>query len=323
MRDAEQKRGTYGIKIMKMRLSSISGFDIQKEYFTIAQYNPQDFAVGLVAIQPVSLERPLRDWEIITDELKALKKTFTFSNRDIVSSVASEHAIVMNIGVEKDEEDIRDALEWELSQQIVGSVDEYAFDYFETNSKDQDDIRQYLVAAYRVDVVEDMVNALKSVKLNPVVVDIDVFALINVFVVNYRDVIDKPAILIHGESDRTKLVLTMNGMYVDFETYDSANESFDASSYIGQIETVAQKLLARNRTQTGPASLGSVSAYLCGSLFSRSEYLDTFLGRQSIQAELLDPFKKVGCHIGVEDEQLKNYAPRLAIAVGLALRGND
>lgn len=303
---------------MKSSSSTISGLDIQKEYISVAQYSAIENSVPLVAIQPLnSIQSDSDIFESAGLGLKELKGKFKFTNRDLVCSLPSEYAILKRITVDADEPDLEECIEWELSQQVIGSIDEYSFDFQPLSSTDPDS-KEYLVAAYRNENVHRISSIIKNLKLNVVVVDLDLFALINVFEINYREKASAPTVILHGESEKSKLILTQNGMPVDFENFEYAY-GIDVNGYTDTVLDRYERFLAFNKNTVRE---GPVEVYLTGSIFSNQDYAEALVSKLGT-AEMLDPFRKIICRIGASEEQLKTYASQLSVAVGLALRGKD
>jgi Tfp pilus assembly PilM family ATPase len=303
---------------MKKNSNIISGLDIQKEYMCFAQYSANDNAVLLVAIQPLALIDSSDIGSQIVNDLKELKEKSEISNVDVVCSIPSQYAVVKNIPVEITETNPEAHIEWELSQQLIGSIDEYVFD-FQNSGFRSDNIEEYLAVAYRKSLVNGVASSLKNVKFNPLVVDLDIFALINVFEANYRELSTHPTIIIHSESDRTKMVLTINGLFIDHEYLLFPAGSMDPAGFSERIKMEIERLLSLNKSKVGDNGIG---IFFAGSLFSRSEYAETLIGVLG-GGEILNPFKNIQCRAGIDEGKLKAYASQLAVAVGLAYRGND
>ena len=296
-----------------MKSGKISGLDIQKEYISVAQYSPEENCVDLVAIQPLSTEKSVDFLQGASDGLKELKGKFKFSKPDVICSLQSENAIIKRLKIDSNESEPAESIEWELSQQVIGSIEEYSFD-FQSVSSNSD---EYLAVAYRTQSIDALSSMIKSLRLNPLIIDLDVFALVNVFEANYREKISQPAVLIHAEPEKSRLVLTTNGMFIDSETFDYTYGT-EADSYAGVIYEEYMKLMAFN---SGKFQAGSEGLYFTGSLFTQPEYCEAVIRRFG-KGEELYPFRKIDSRIGVDEAQLKTYASQLAIAVGLALRGN-
>ena len=128
---------------MKTSNNSWAGLDIQKEYVTFAQYDPDDNAVTMVAIQPV--ESP-DTGGLPLKELKILKNKFKFSGIPVTCSLPGENAVVKRIPVDKSEGDLRTVVKWELGQQIIGDPEDYAWDYQECGTG-ADGLRQLLLVS--------------------------------------------------------------------------------------------------------------------------------------------------------------------------------
>jgi Tfp pilus assembly PilM family ATPase len=303
---------------MRTTKKYLSGLDIQSDYMSIAQYSLQENAVLSVAIQPFSVDKGGDSWECAEQELKKLKNKFKFYSPEVACSLPSEHAIIKHIQLESEETEVGELLKWELAQQIIGPIDEYSFDFQECTSEDGN-LKNYLTVAFRNTLVERFLILLKGMKLNPQVIDLDAFAIINTFEANYRERIYTPAVIVHGESEKTKIILTRNGDYIDMDCFCYTYESLNAETYSMQLQSEINRFLAMNKKIDCQPR---VSLYFTGSLFSQVEFRDAVFAKMG-NGELLYPFRKIGCRIAIDSDQLMTYAPQLAVAVGLALRGNE
>ncbi|MBN1758477.1 MAG: pilus assembly protein PilM [Chitinispirillaceae bacterium] len=302
---------------MKQTNATISGLDIQNEYLTVAQYNSDEHAVMLVAIQPLTGADGESSPSAVSAEIGALKNKFKFGTAPINYSLPGEFAIIKKMSVESQETDLDGALQWELGQHIIGAVDEYAFDYQQVGTG-VDGINEYLMVAYRREQVDSFGTVLKRHKLVAGAVDLDLFALVNVFAANYPEATDRPALLLHAESTRAKLIMTHNENYIDYDSI-SYEEGTDPHTFAGLLQNTAQRLCSLTML-TG--SSAEVPVFAAGALFTDGGYLET-LRSATGNVELLHPFRKIGCRVGVDNEQLAAFLPQLSVAVGCALRGGD
>lgn len=304
---------------MKMSAST-NGLDIQKNYISIAQYAPLDNAVLQVAIQPLTVDEFEGDfWDAVTEELKNIKKIFRFGSPDVVCSLISEQAVIKTFQVESDEPEQQEILNWELGHHLAGSASEYAFDFQEVASGLQEANRRYLAAAVRQEAVAKLRKTIKSVKLNPMVIDLDLFALVNVFEANYSERLSETAVLVHAEDTCTRLVLTNNGSFIDYAVFDYNSDEQNEQLFCEQLRQESDRLVSVN---SDFLTEGQVATFFAGSLFADSQFSSSVVNSVP-QSELLNPFRKISCSIGVDDEQLKTYSSQLAVAVGLALRGDE
>jgi len=304
--------------IMKTKSRYISGLDIQKDYISIAQYSPEESAVLLIAIQPVSQEsKGSGFWENSIEELKSLKGKFKFHSPELVISVPSEYAVVKRIQTDIDEKSPGELVKWELEQNLNDSINEYMLDYQELTIVSDKSLKEYLAVAYRRESIEPVFGILKNLKLKPVILDLDIFALINVFEANYEEFLSLPVIIVYGEMEKTKLILSLNGEFIDFQCFEYKYGALEPGMYSQKVLKEISRILYINGYE-----LKSTKLFLCGSVFSQIEYADSIFN-QTNNGELLNPFRKIACRVGIDDERLKTYIPQLSVSVGLAIRGND
>ncbi len=302
---------------MKDRGKLISGLDIQSDYLTIAQYAEDENAVVLVAIQPINCDEGVSALEAAAKELDILIKRFKFTNACINCSLPGDYAIVKKVPVDPEEKSVHRALSWELGQHIVGSLDEYVFDY-ESCGKSADGIDEYLIVAYRKGEVDNLTGFLKRRKLTPGVVDIDLFSLINVFEANYPDYREQPALILHAETEKAKMVITHHGKYIDHQCFDYTSR-IDPNTFAGLLNRERIRLCS---FATLSKQVTSIPIFACGGLFVRKEFLETSAVAAG-NVEVLNPFRKIKCRVSMDNERLSTYIARLPLAVGLSLRGDQ
>jgi Tfp pilus assembly PilM family ATPase len=303
---------------MKNNVQFINGLDIQKEYLSIVQYSPQEKAVVLVAIQPMASGDVDTIWSRTSSALLELKSKFKFSSPEIICSVPADFVFVKRLAVDETIVKSQDMLQWELSQHLLGSIEEYVVDFQKDGIFRPQLNGEYLAVAYRKDNLDHLLSTLKMLKLKPIVVDIDMFAIVNVFEANYKDQLSVPVMLAHAESGKTKILLTQDGQFIDTHIFESESEQTDPEMYAERFANELQGFLQYNTSRlVDPASL-----FLTGSLFSDQNFLNAVVLKVGY-GELLNPFREIGCRVGTESDQIMAYAAQLSVAVGLALRGYE
>jgi Tfp pilus assembly PilM family ATPase len=298
---------------MALRGRSVCGIEIGRDLIGIVQFVPEENSVAGIAIQPLDVGGRSW-WENVQSEFRSLVSAMKLTGEDAVCSLPSETAVIKTLMLDADEGSLDEALEWELGQQIVDSIDEYAFDYEKTGSAEQEATSRFLVAACRYATLDRASALLKTHKLNPLAVDLDIFALVNVFEANYRDRLSTPSLLVLGGEEYTKVVLTVDGGFVDYEVFGYDAQSLEPRSYAARLRRSCTKLL----DVSGRAGGRPAPTYLTGPLYSHGD-----VAQESLEAisgsEVLSPFRNVGCR-AIAESDMDRYAPQLAISVGLAVR---
>jgi Tfp pilus assembly PilM family ATPase len=298
---------------MAQRGDCVSGIDITKESISIAQYSASENTVvnASIIINPLDEVDPSAD---VVSSLRAKFKKVAGQMRcggqAAAVAVPSNYAVVKKLTLDGDEDDVRGAIRWELSQHLIGTLDEYAFD-FEPVAQAGGSVR-YLAVAYRNSSIQKLVSLLKAGRLSPLVVDLDIFALIDVFEANYGENASAPSVIVHGGGESSKAVLTKGGEFADFEVMDQRAGAESPDTYALQmIETIA-------RSFSGVQ--GRPPVFLTGPLFSDPDFTESVCSRMG-DARILNPFKAIRSTVDIPKPDLMKCIPYLAVAVGLGLRG--
>ena len=291
--------------------NTTTGLYINSSYLALARADVDEGNILNISIQP--LDTDIEDlWERIGVGLDTLFEGLSLKKENISLALPGEFAVVKTLSIDNDDEDVEETIKWELSQQIVESLDEYAFDYQTLPNESSDSVTDYFITAYRQSAVSKLADFIKDRKQNPVVVELDIFALVNVYEMNYPDTKNEPAIIIFSESDFTKLILTQNGKFIDLETIQQTPET----NMNDEISDGVTRLLKLNKSKL---SSTVISVFLTGDNFSEAVFLDSIKSSYP-EAKILYPFEKLTNVSGISEENLQSYAPRLGVSVGLAMR---
>ena len=307
---------THFILAMAPPKDSISGIDIKADQITIARYFPRENSVDSVIIKPLGAGDG-RDFDtVLKDEFKGLVSEIDFKNHNVALALPAEYSIVKKLSLDDDEKNVAQALRWELGQHLIAPIEEYVFDYEPLVGGPASPVKQYLVVAYRSAYMNKLIALLKTGKLNPVVVGLDIFGLINAFEANYREQSAFPAAIILGTETATTIVVTQNGMLVDFDVLSHENGAPPADEYGAQVAETTKRI------HFTAAVNASADTYCAGALFSRAEYFDSLAGKLE-KPQLFDPFKSIVCRAGKAEDEMRRFSHQLAVAVGMALQGGS
>jgi Tfp pilus assembly PilM family ATPase len=294
---------------MAQRGDCVSGIDITRESISIAQYSASENTVVNASVIP----NPLEDADPSADIVSLLRAKFKKVAAQIrckgqaaAIAVPSNQAVVKTFMLDADENDVRGALEWELGQHIIGALDEYAYD-FEPVAR-TGGVARYLAVAYRNSSVKKLVSLAKAGGLLPLVVDLDMFALVDVFEANYAEDVSTPCVIIHGGSESSKMVLTRDGAFYGFDVMEQSREMASPDAYALQMLDAIERSFQ-----------GRPPVYLTGPLFSDADFTESVCSRMG-GAQVLNPFKTIRSTANIPDSDLTKCIPYLAVAVGLALR---
>jgi type IV pilus assembly protein PilM len=112
-------------------------------------------------------------------------------------------------------EEVEDNILWESEQYIPFGADDSEVDFFILGDIPEDDVKDVIVAAIRIDVAEKYMGYVKSVGLVPKVVDVNVFAINNIFEAVYENDLDiysdEGVIIIDFGAQTTTVLVYKNG----------------------------------------------------------------------------------------------------------------
>jgi len=304
---------------MAPRGDSVNGIEIKEEHISIAQFSPATATVVNASLIISPLEESgaaagdhAGDFNALKPNLKKLVARMQAEGQDAIVSVPGDFAVVKKLMLDRDETNVREAVEWELSQQIIGSMDDYVFD-FEISAGDGSDVKWCLAVAYKNAGVQKIAGLLRASKLAPVAVDLDMFALINVFEANYPDLCPSPAIIVHGRDAATTLIKTRSGSFVDSETLAHPSGLSSPDSYAELV----REAIEQNFQDALPGPV-----FCTGAAFAQQDFSDGFFSRLN-NSRLLNPFATIQSRIEIPEADLTKCLPYLSVAVGLAIRGAE
>lgn len=333
--------GSGSIKAIELKRS--------KQGFELVSYGLEPLA------QDTVVDGAIMDAPAVAAAISNLFETQKTKVRNVATSVSGHSVIVKRITLPlMSEEELFDRIQSEASQHIPFDIADVNLSYqlLETIDSQMD----VLLVAVKKDKILNHTNVLLQAGKSPTVVDIDAFAIQNCFEVNYEpDPGQTIALLNIGASVmniniiRGGIPLFTRDVSVGGNQYTDALQkeldlSFEDAERLKQGEAVAgvtddqkaailrsvsdilvleiQKTFDFFRATATGENIQRI--YVAGGTARVPGLMDLLKEEFAVPVEELYPFRKVVLNPGRhEEERLRELAPRLAIAVGLALRSFD
>ena len=305
--------------------------------------------------QDTVVDGAIMDAPLVAGAISSVFDTQKIKTKNVATSVSGHSVIVKRVTLPSmSSEELFDRIQSEASQHIPFDIADVNLDYQLLESVDSQ--MDVLLVAVKKDKILNHTNVLAQAGKNPTVVDIDAFALQNCYEVNYDpDPGQTIALLNIGASVmninivRAGIPLFTRDVSVGGNQYtDALQKELDLSFEDAEKLKMGGTLPGVNEEQR-TAILRSVSdilileiqktfdffratasgenirrIYVAGGTARVPGLLDLLKEEFAMPVEELYPFRKVSIVPGRHDEnQLRELAPRLAIAVGLALRSFD
>ena len=312
--------------------------------------------MGMAELPPEAIvDGSIIDSMTVTNTLRELVKEHGVKVRDAVSSLTGHSVIIKKVSFPAmTEDELADSIQWEAEQYIPFPISDVNIDFqilgADTDGRGQMDV---MLVAVKKDVINDYTNVIKEAGLNPVVIDVDSFALENMMEINYPVTPGENIAMVNIGASITSISVIMGGLTIftrsipmggnqfTEELQRQLNVSFkdaedlklrrkesdnDAEQLISSIDLVSTNLTFEVKRSLdfflGGAQGSYVSKiYLSGGGSKVSGLQNLMQEKTSIPVELANPFKGVEASSKHFDkDKLKEAAPFFGVAVGLATR---
>ncbi|MDJ0912099.1 MAG: type IV pilus assembly protein PilM [Desulfobacterales bacterium] len=168
---------------------------------------------GMLDIPPgVIAEGTIKDPEAAAEGIRELFKSYGIKEQNVAISIGGYSIIVKKINVQTmSEEQLQETIHFEAEQYIPFDVADVNLDFqiIGDNPNNPNQMSVLLVAAKK-EIVNDYINLSQMAGLNPCIIDVDAFALQNVFETNYEAHNESVALIDIGASKTSLNILKNN-----------------------------------------------------------------------------------------------------------------
>lgn len=291
--------------------------------------------------------------EAIVDSIRHLLANLKVKSKDAVASVSGHPVIIKKISMpQATAEELEESIKFEAEQYIPFDLDEVNIDYqiLAAEEGKSDHMSVMLVAAKKV-MIRDYVKLLTDAGLNPVILDIDVFALENAFEMNYQVEDNLPVALIDIGASTININIVKSGLSaftrdiflggnqitediqkhfgISFEEAEALKISGDINNpeFGGKdiVQKVCDAMVSEMQkslefySSTTYEQIGRI--YLSGGCARISSLRDHMEEKLHIPTEVIDCLRAVTYDENVFDpDYIKDITPVASVGVGLALR---
>jgi len=172
-----------------------------KKGFVLSKFGMVDIAPGLIE------DGAIKDPESVAEKIRTLFKSYGIKNHNVAISIGGYSVIVKKISVQgATEAQLHDTIHFEAEQYIPFDINDVNLDFqiLGENENNPNQMNVLLVAAKK-EMVNDYVNLAELAGLEPRIIDVDAFALQNVFEHNYEPASGENIALIDIGASKTSL----------------------------------------------------------------------------------------------------------------------
>jgi len=312
---------------------------------------------GLTDIAPGLIEEgTINDPEDVAESIRQLFKSYNIKQRNVALSIGGYSVIVKKINVQTmAEEQLQESIQFEAEQYIPFDISDVNLDFqiLGPNQNNPNQMNVFLVAAKK-EMVNDYVNLVNLAGLNPCIVDVEAFALQNIFETNY-DTEDENIALIDIGASKTSLNILKGSSSVfmrdvslgcgqiNQKIISLINCSFEEADEIKlghqpdkiskeDMKEITSTIVSDWCTEIRRALDFFYSTYpddqikrivLSGGGGNIAEFRELLAAEASAAVETINPFGKFSVDDSLDPLFIKEIAPQAAICMGLAIRKVD
>jgi type IV pilus assembly protein PilM len=296
----------------------------------------------------------LMDSVVIVDTIRDLIKSFKIKTKEVATSISGHSVIVKKISLPViTEDELAESIQWEAERYIPFDASDVNIDFQILGANEEnDELMDVILVAAKKDIINDYLSVLLEAGLNPMIIDIDAFALENMYQANYPTKLGE----IVGIVDIGASVMNINIMKDTISAFtrdvfkggSSITEEIQKHLHVDYEEAEALKvgikiddskqkaIVSILKTASDEFSSEIVQSldyfqktvnqtidklYICGGCAKIEGLSKTIESQIGVPVHVVDPFQ--GIELTRRDltlEYINDIGPSMAVGVGLALR---
>jgi len=339
----------------------VIGLDIGSSSIKLVELNEgkNGFKLQNLAISPLPPEAivdgSLMDSVTIIDTIRELTANTKTKTKDVVISISGHSVIVKKINLPfMTEAELEESIQWEAERYIPFDINDVNIDFQILGSGPENpEVMDVILVAAKKDIINDYISVIIESGLNPVIIDVDAFALENMLAINYE--IEKEEIIAIanvGASTTNINIIKDNvsaftrdifkgGNQVTEEIQRQLHIDYEEAEKIkvgSKVDTTSQATIQdvlKTASESLAMEIGSsldffqstttyekINKFYLSGGGSKIKDFDLILQQQiGIPVEIVNPFKKIeysGKNFDIE--YLREIGPIMAVGVGLSTR---
>jgi type IV pilus assembly protein PilM len=343
------------------RAKSLVGLDIGSSAVKVVELKEMGKGRGYqlqnVGIEPLSPEAivdgAIMDAGLVIEAIQKALGGRKVKAADVAIALSGHSVIIKKISIPAtSEEELAEVIPWEAEQYIPFDVEDVNLAYQVLKGGGSDGNMDVLLVAAKKDKIHDYTSVVTQAGRNPVLVDVDVFALQNCFEMNYDADDSEGVALVNVGASTTNVAIVKGATSIFWRDISvGGNHYNDALRKELNVTFEQAETLKRGQSVDGvapdklPAILASVNDFIGGEIQKTIDFFknttpgesiarmvlaggsarvphlrESLAERFGVAVEPLNPFNRVQIGKGISPETLDELSPSVSIAVGLASR---
>jgi type IV pilus assembly protein PilM len=343
-----------------LKKNRIVGLDIGSRTIKLAELTDEKSGMVLKNFNTVNIEPGLiedgsiKDPETVSEYIRELFRSSKLNEKNVAISIGGYSVIVKKINVQTmSEDDLQESIHFEAEQYIPFDISEVNLDFQILGEREHNPHQMnVLLVAAKKEMINEYINLMQMAKLRPRIIDVDAFALQNIFKLNYSLENENISLIDIGASKTSLNILKYNVSefmrdvslgcdQINHKIASAIGCSIEESEAVklGQasdmmpmddLENIVTSVVADWCVEIKRALDFFLSTYpdeqinrivLSGGGANIKKFRELLADETSAEVEVINPFQVVATNGQRFDaSHLEQIAPQAAICLGLATR---
>jgi type IV pilus assembly protein PilM len=334
---------------------STIGLDIGSGYLKIVQLKDTKggYELELFDILPLPpeliVDGSIIDSLRVVDSLKELARKAKVKSKDVVISMAGHSSVIIKRVALPDmsEEELYESIKFEAEQYIPFDIEDVNLDFQILGPKEEPGQMDVILVAVKRDVINEYLSVVKESGFNCQIVDVNSFALENIYEVNYEIESGKNIALVNIGASTINMNILKGGMSAftrdsavgsnlhtevlqrEFNlTYDVAErlkrgetvENISPQDAFSVMELASEEIIGEVNRSLEYFHEDINEVVLSGGCALVKDFPKLLAEKIGVETKIVQPFKNIKIPKKFDMTYIEEVAPILAVAAGLALR---
>lgn len=342
---------------------SVAGLDVGSSSVKMVELQGKMNNLSLVSLgfenlpDDTIVDGQIMELNVVSDVIQNICKNHNINVNQVVTGVSGHSVIIKNIVLPSmGQDELEESIDWHAEEHIPYDLSDVSLDY-QVTAEDAEET-QVLIAACKRERIDNIKQAIQLAGKQPVVIDVDTFALQNCYEVNYQPDESQVVTLLNigastmnvnivqgGRSLFTRDITVGGSQFTDvlqrslglsFQQAEAvkrgvaeASEGIEETAIEPLMDNVTdlvameiQKTFDFYRATTDDAEMVVQKILLSGGGSKLAGLAEDLSAKLELPVEVLDPFRSIKVDTKKFDpDYLSEIMPEMAVAVGLAVRG--
>ncbi len=338
----------------------IVGLDVGSSYLKAVSIKDtkSGYELGLFDILPLPqtliVDGSVIDSISLVASIKEILRKIKTKTKNAAISISGHSSVIIKIITlpEMTEEELNESIKFEAEQYVPFDIDDVNLDFQILGPREEPGQMDVILVAAKKDVISEHIDVLRDSGLNPVIVDVDAFAIENMYEINYEIEPEKNVALVDVGASSVIINILKNGIsaftresavgsnlhtealqreyQVSYETAEKLKKGDPVENVTSEeanaiIQNVSEDIIVEIvrsldyfRDTTSKDTIEEVILSGGGALISG--FKEMLSERTGINVSLAEPFRNIRIPKRLDREFIEEMAPIASVAVGLALR---